>query len=132
MAFDCFIFRSSILEHFNLLKEEYSNKVISYYGWFWGDSSFVNIIKILACFEFLLEENLEAALGILENGIQIVSENWRKFENVYDASILDDAEPRRRKSFQLCRIIENPGNKIQKQKIENCRLDFVSRNRTGS
>ena len=92
-------FRSSILEHFNLLKEEYSHKVISYYGWFWGDSSFVNIIKILACFEFLLEENLEAALGILENGIRIVSENWQKFENIYDASILDDAEPRRRNLF---------------------------------
>jgi len=53
----------------------------------------------LACFEFLLEENLEAALGILENGIRIVSENWQKFENIYDASILDDAEPRRRNLF---------------------------------
>ena len=89
------------MEHYNLLKEEYNNKVISYYGWFWGDSSFVNIIKILACFEFLLGENLEAALGILENGIQIVSENWRKFEAVYDASILDDAEPRRRNSLEI-------------------------------
>ena len=96
------------MEHFNLLKEEYSHKVISYYGWFWGDSSFVNIIKILACFEFLLEENLEAALGILENGIQIVSENWRKFESIYDASILDDAEPRRRNLFQISIHAKNP------------------------
>ena len=89
------------MEHFNLLKNEYTNKVISYYGWFWGDSSFVNIIKILTCFEFLLDENahLEAALGILQNGIQIVSENWQKFENVYDASILDSSEPRRRNQF---------------------------------
>ena len=46
-------------------KKRYADEISSYYGWFWGDSSFLGLIKIIVCFEFLVEKNVESATALL-------------------------------------------------------------------
>ena len=88
------------MDEFNRLKDEYRNKVMSYYGWFWGDSTFLNMVKIMACFEFLVEKNLEVAMEVMDKGYQVIFDNMRKYYALYDPSVVDE---------ELCEIKLCPG-----------------------
>ena len=67
--------RSILREKYESAKEAYHHEVNAYYGWFWGDSSFVNIIKVMTCFELIVGDvaNLEQTLVLSQMGLDAVT-----------------------------------------------------------
>ena len=91
--------RSILHEKYENAKEAYKHEVNSYYGWFWADSTFVNIIKIMACFELFVDKsNLEQTLALCQTGLDSVTECVNKYLSIYDSTILDDPQVRRRRA----------------------------------
>ena len=114
---------NQIFEFSGAIAKSYKDEIYAYYGWSWSQSAFYNVISVLACFEFLVED-CSSALESVRKGIEIMTDSIRPYIQNYDSSIIDPLDVRRRrKDLHSLHLFRN-GSYF----IINCFLIFHSLN----